>query len=117
MRELVKEIVVDLPILRITTSLMAVEDTYEIFYYPPPTVPDNYRNLTVQQKRLIVAQIRRFTGDTRKRDIISYHDNRTPAVDLREWNAAKLTEFLDDYVVSQNDVRTLEKTTKTEKAA
>ena len=117
MRELVKEIVVDLPILRITTSLMAVEDTYEIFYYPPPTVPDNYRNLTVQQKRLIVAQIRRFIGDTRKRDIISYHDNRTPAVDLREWNAAKLTEFLDDYVVSQNDVRTLEKTTKTEKAA
>ena len=63
MRELIQKIVVDLPQLHITTSLMAVEETYELFYHTPPVVPENYINLNVQQKRNIVSNIRRFVGE------------------------------------------------------
>ena len=114
MRELVKEIVVDLPKIRVTTSLMAVEDKYEIYYYTPPSVPENYQALSVLKKRVIAASIRKFRCDSRK-NIINHHDCRIPAKPIKQYSNKQLDAYIKEYLILRNDVRSLGQTTKTEK--
>jgi site-specific DNA recombinase len=96
MRELIQKIVVDLPQLHITTSLMAVEETYELFYHTPPVVPKDYSNLDVQQKRNIVSNIRRFVGEPQWP--ASFYDNRERSKPINQWKSAQLDPYIANYL-------------------
>ena len=109
MRELVKEIVVDLPLIRITTSLMAVEDEYQLYYFTPPTVPKDYQRLWLHQKRAIVSKIKKFIGDNRRNNTC-FHDNRIATAPIIQWSAAELDAYIEQYTSSVNAVCTLKKT-------
>ena len=109
MRELVKEIVVDLPLIRITTSLMAVEDEYQLYYFTPPTVPKDYQRLWLHQKRALVSKIKKFIGDNRRNNTC-FHDNRIATAPIIQWRAAELDAYIEQYTSSVNAGCTLKKT-------
>ena len=114
MRELVKEIVVDLPQIRVTTSLMTVEDTYDIYYYAPPTVPDDFRSANLQQKRLLTANIKRFVGDPLHAG--KYFDKRQRAKPIRKWSVKELDDFIEHYVSLRNVALCQQEESKTQKS-
>ena len=110
MRELVKEIVVDLPQIHVTTSLMAVEDTYDFYYFTPPQVPKDYRSLSARQKRLLTSDIKRFVGDPRHRG--SYFDKRERPKPIKTWTAKELDDYIEQYTILRNETLCQQEETK-----
>ena len=110
MRELVKEIVIDLPQIHVTTSLMAVEDTYDFYYFTPPQVPKDYRSLSARQKRLLTSDIKRFVGDPRHRG--SYFDKRERPKPIKTWTARELDDYIEQYTILRNETLSQQEETK-----
>lgn len=85
--EIVKDIQVDLPTIRVQTNLMGVEEYFVIDYYERPVVPKNWPTLERKDKLLLITQIQQWTQDRRKLGKKSL------------WTVAQADEYLKDFLL------------------
>mgnify|MGYP005816811995 FL=1 len=99
-RELVKEIQVDLPTIRLETHFLGIEEFYVADYYPRPVVPQDWRCMDRVAQLRLVTQMQRWNQDKRKLG----GKNR--------WTKPQIETYIQDYIL-QNGPYSKEEVPKT----
>ena len=87
MCEIVKEMQIDLPTVRLQTHLMGVEEHFVIDYHQRPKVCQGWHELQRPAKELLVRQIKQYTQDLRD----------LPKTNV--WKVAQMDEYIEEYLL------------------
>ena len=87
MCEIVKEMQIDLPTVRLQTHLMGVEEHFVIDYHQRPEVCRDWQKLLRPAKELLVTQIKLYTQDLRD----------LPKTNV--WKVAQMDEYIEEYLL------------------